>query len=237
MNIKLNVGIQIYNTCLGQALKCLRAVRADKNYRTAVETKQYISRILEKISGKKSECSDKQREQYDILKSQKDELLKYIRWLEQFYGYSEFDMFKFVSNVQCKFKSNIGSLEAQELAARAFRAVEKLHYHEADKIRFKHYGDETSVANKNNNSGLRYVNGMISWGGKLNLRFTVRRNDVYAQTALCDTNKYVRIIRRDVRGKQRFFVEMFVVSNDSSYSLYKKDTLLGKTYSISKQER
>lgn len=64
-----------------------------------------------------------------------------------------------------------------------------------------------SIANKNNKSGLRYLNGKISWG-KLSLDFKVKRLDIFAQEGLMrDKLKYVRIIRREIRGNRRYFVQ------------------------------
>ena len=66
--------------------------------------------------------------------------------------------------VQHKFKENIGSFEAQKLATRAFQAVEKLHFGKAKKVHFKSFGDDISVENKSNTTGLRYEDGNILWG-------------------------------------------------------------------------
>lgn len=207
IDANLNVGIQIYNSCLGHALKRLKAVLADKNYRLAVKAKQEINAVLAKIPSKPSKYTAEQKELYKILKPERDELVRYISWLEQFYGYSEFDMFKFISSVQGHFKKNIGSLEAQEIATRAFNAVETLHYHQADKVHFKHRGDDMSIANKNNKSGLRYLDGKIFWG-KLSLDFKVKRLDIFAQEGLMrDKLKYVRMIRREIRRNRRYFVQ------------------------------
>lgn len=141
IDTNLNVGIQIYNSCLGHALKRLKAVLADKDYRLAFKVKQEINAVLAKIPSKQSKRTAEQKVIYKVLKPERDELVRYISWLEQFYGYSEFDMFKYVSSVQGHFRKNVGSLEAQEIATRAFNAVEKLHYHQADKVHFKHRGD------------------------------------------------------------------------------------------------
>lgn len=71
--------------------------------------------------------------------------------------FSEHALHAYIKEVQQKFKSNIGSNEAQKLAIRAFQAVEKVHYEKAKKVRFKTARDGISVENKGNNTGLRYV--------------------------------------------------------------------------------
>ncbi|MCF3941976.1 hypothetical protein [Oceanobacillus alkalisoli] len=42
---KMRIGKNIYNACLGEAQKRLRAVLADKTYRMTVKTKQAISQV------------------------------------------------------------------------------------------------------------------------------------------------------------------------------------------------
>lgn len=178
----------VYNSCLGEALKRHKRVKADRKYR-----------IL--LKEPKSKERDKQ--------------LLDIRLA---YGFSEYALHDFVKPVQHKFKENIGSLEAQKLATRAFQAVEKLHFGQAKKVHFKVYGDDISVENKSNETGLRYVDGHILWGDKptkkkphpknwLCIPVAPKAQDSYAHQALMDKTKYVRILKRDIRGKSRYFVQ------------------------------
>ena len=135
------------------------------------------------------------------------------------YGFSEYGLHDFVKPVQRKFKENIGSLEAQKLATRAFQAVETLHFGKAKKVHFKAFDDDISVENKSNTTGLRYADGHILWGDKptkknpkpknwLCMQIAPKANDEYAHLALMDKTKYVRILKREVRGKVRYFVQL-----------------------------
>ena len=74
-----------------------------------------------------------------------------------------------------------------------------------------------SVENKSNTTGLRYADGNILWGDKptkknpnpknwLCMPVAPKANDEYAHLALMDKTKYVRILKREVRGKVRYFV-------------------------------
>ncbi|MEH7748562.1 transposase, partial [Neobacillus drentensis] len=135
------------------------------------------------------------------------------------YDFSEYGLHNFVKPAQHKFKENIGSFEAQKLATRAFRAVEKLHFGKAKKVHFKGLADDISVENKSNATGLRYKEGNILWGDKptkehprpknwLCIPVIPKAKDEYAHLALMDKTKYVRILQREVRGKVRFFVQL-----------------------------
>lgn len=186
---KFKIARNVYNSCLGEALKRHKRVKADKKYRTL---------LLEPTS-----------------KERNKQLLE----IRLAYGFSEYSLHDFVKPVQNKFKEHIGSLEAQKLATRAFRAVEKLHFGNAKKVYFKTWRDDISVENKSNTTGLRYVDGNILWGDKptkkhpnpknwLCIPITPKAKDEYAFLALMDKTKYVRILKREIRGKVRFFVQL-----------------------------
>lgn len=186
---KFKIARKVYNSCLGEALKRHKYVKADKEYRTLLK-----------------EPKSKER----------DNRLSGIRLV---HGFSEYGLHDFVKPVQHKFKENIGSFEAQKLATRAFQTVEKLHFGKAQKVQFKAFDDDISVENKSNNTGLRYADGNILWGDKptkkrpnpknwLCMPIAPKVSDEYAHLALMDKTKYVRILKREVRGKVRYFVQL-----------------------------
>ena len=186
---KFKIARSVYNSCLGEALKRHKSVKTDKEYRSLLK-----------------EPKTKER----------DKRLSEIRLA---YGFFEYNLHDFVKAVQHKFKENIGSFEAQKLATRAFQTVEKLHFGKAKKVHFKTFDDDISIENKSNNTGLRYADGKILWGDKptkkrpnpknwLCMPIAPKANDEYAHLALLDKTKYVRILKRVVRGKDRYFVQL-----------------------------
>jgi len=186
---KFKIARHVYNSCLGEALKRHKRVKMDKKYRALLR-----------------EPKSKER----------DKSLLNIRLS---YVFTEYGLHNFVKSVQYKFKENIGSFEAQKLATRAFQAVEKLHFGKAKKVYFKSSFDTISVENKSNTTGLRYADGNILWGDKptkkhpnpknwLCMSVIPKVNDEYAHLALIDKTKYVRILKREVRGKVRFFIQL-----------------------------
>ncbi len=186
---KFKMARVVYNSCLGEALKRHQAIKSDKEYRI----------LLKKPKSK-----------------ERDRLLSNIRLN---YSFSEYGIHSFVKSVQKKFKEHIGSFEAQKLATRAFQAVEKLHFGQSKKVHFKNNTDDISVENKSNKTGLRFAKGNILWGDKptkknpkpknwLCVPVSPKPNDEYAHLALMDQTKYVRILKREVRGKVRYFVQL-----------------------------
>ncbi len=218
---KMRIGKHIYNACLGEAQKRLSAVIADKTYRMTVKEKQASSAKYHNAKAKKA--NKRTAEEKEIMRKFK-RLTDEIHTIEQIYGYSEYQLHAFVAPIQAKFAKNIGSLEAQKLATRAFNAVEKVHYRQANKVNFKRWSDDFSIENKLNTTGLRFEDGYILWGeqtlvskknpisqpkkGAIKVPLIVKRNDRYAQVALCDRTKYVRVIVREIRGEIRYFAQL-----------------------------
>lgn len=191
---KMRIAKSIYNSCLRYALKRLAELRSDKEYRELVKDKKAKART------------------------------KRLKEIEQSHGYSEYQLHDFVKPIQAKYKKNIGSFEAQKLASRAFNAVEKLKFRQAQHVHFKRPEDDMSVENKSNGTGLRFDGEFLLWGeqtrvskknpvsqptkGALKLRGFVKPNDLYAQESLSDRTKYCRVIMREIRGTKRFFVQL-----------------------------
>ncbi|SFL46147.1 Probable transposase [Gracilibacillus orientalis] len=180
---KIKIAKQIYNACLGFALKRLAELRSDKEYHVLVADKSAKGRT------------------------------KRLKEIERSHGYSEYQLHAFVAPMQAKYAKNMGSLEAQKLATRAFKSVEKLKYHQAKRVHFKRPFDDMSVENKNNATGIRFDGEFLLWGkknakGSLKLKVFIKPNDEYAHMALCDKTKYCRVVMREIRGKPRFFVQL-----------------------------
>lgn len=175
---RIKVAINLYNTALNYSLKRLKAVLADKEYRLLLK-----------------EESTKERNQR-------------LREIERSYGYSEYQAQAMLVPSRKHFKGYIGGLETQNLATRAFRAVEKLHYHKAKKVHFKRYNvDEFSIEGKSNASGIKFRNSKIIWFG-LEIPVMINEKNDYVSEALKSRTKYVRLCRKLIRGKYRYYAQL-----------------------------
>lgn len=175
---RIKVAINLYNTALNYSLKRLRAVLADKEYRLLLK-----------------EESSKERNQR-------------LREIERSYGYSEYQVQAILVPSRKHFKAYIGSLETQNLAIRAFRAVERLHYHKAKKVYFKKYNtDEFSIEGKSNSTGIKFRHDKIIWFG-LEIPVIIDKNNDYIMEALKSKTKYVRLHRKLIRGRYRYYAQL-----------------------------
>lgn len=173
----------IYNDCLNECLKRYHKLIHDKKYQELL--KEYKT------------------------SNNKNELNKQLNDIALSYGYSEYDMHKYVKKPYEYFNKKLGSQECQKIATRAFKAIEKLRYHQADKVAFKNKYDSFSIEGKSSTSKLHYCDDVLAISyGNYKFKLKIKRNDIYAQTALLDEVKYVRIYPQHIRNKKRWFVQL-----------------------------
>ncbi len=215
---KLNIGRQVYNACLGEALKRLHKIQHDRAYGLLLQELNPIKQKLQALEKSEQPPIKQLRE----LKRQKTYIQSELKSIELHYGYSEYQLQAWTTGCSQHFSGHIGSLEIQKLATRAFYAVEKLHYHTAKKVHFKRKNELISIENKSNKTGLRWMDGKVIWFG-LKLDVRIRKKDEYAKDALKNRVKYLRIVPRTIRGKERYFVQFIL----EGYPPLKKHTVLG----------
>lgn len=165
-------------------------------------------------------------EEYNSLLKEKSskERNKKLKEIELSLKYSEYDMHKYVKDIRRLYSKHIGSHEAQKLAARSFQTVEKLHYHVANKVNFKNRFSTISVENNCNNTGLRIKDDMVIWND-LRLKIIEKRNDIYNLQSKNDRTKYIRIFKRKIRRKTRYFVQVIKEGIPPKKRNYGKETV------------
>ena len=172
----------IYNDCLNECLKRYHKLIHDKKYQELL--KEYKT------------------------SNNKRELIKQLNDIALSYGYSEYSMHEYVKNVKHYYSDKLGIDECQKLATRAYKTVERLRYHQADKVNFKGKYDSISIEGKSHKSKLHYREDMSISYGKYKYKLKIKRNDTYAQLALIDNVKYVRVYPKTIRGKKRWFAQL-----------------------------
>lgn len=177
--------------------ECLKRLKRLRN------NEEYNSRLKEKS------CKERNRR---------------LKEIELSLEYSEYDMHKYVKEIRKYYSKHIGSHEAQKLATRAFQTVEKLHYQVADKVNFKARFSDMSVENKSNNTGLRIKDDIVIWND-LRLRIIEKRNDIYNIQSRNDRTKYIRILKRKIRRKTRYFVQLIKEGVPPKKRHYGKETV------------
>ena len=129
--------------------------------------------------------------------------------LNKKYGLTEYSLHKYIKSMQHYFKKNIDSFTAQKIATRVFRAFEKYMFHEAKRVYFKKYDELNSLEGKSNKTGIRFKNNKLVWN-KLEIPVTIRKNDEYAQMALENKVKYCRMLRKFIRGKYKYYIQIIL---------------------------
>ena len=185
LRIRLDAARQIYNAALGEALRRLKLMRESKAWKAA--------RGMPK--GK-----------------ERNEAFKELR---QRFGFSFYDLKPFTAACRnnCWIGDHLGSQEMQALTNRAIKTVEQYAYGKRGKPRFKRFGEFNSVENQCDTSGLRFTGEGISWrpnrDGKL-LEIPIHAPDDYQTEALKGRVKHARVLRREIRGRARWYVQIML---------------------------
>ncbi len=172
-----------YNALLGEAIKRLRAMRADPAWQEARAIPQ----------------------------AHKQERKEAFTHLRQAYGFSEYALHDFAKEANCTWIAHhIDSMLAQTLATRAYRAANQVCLGKAKKVRFRSKGRGLdSVENKWNRSGLRFMlqppeEGNQGWMalGKDHLPALIDWDDPVVCHGLRHPIKYARLVRRKASSPQ-----------------------------------
>lgn len=129
--------------------------------------------------------------------------------LNKNYGLTEYSLHEYIKPMQHHFKKNVDSFTAQKIATRCFNAFQKLMFHQANRVCFKKYGEMNSVEGKSNQTGIRFKDNTLMWNG-LKIPVIVKKNDAYAQMALINKIKYCRIVRKFIRGKNKYYLQLIL---------------------------
>lgn len=176
-----NIGRHIYNCCLKEIMKRFRKLKKDKEYRNIINS------------------NDKKLK------------LSTLKQLDEKYKLSKFSLNKFVKNIAIRFKKNIGSQMAQEISERAYSSYHNLRFGNAKNVYYKKYGEFYSLREKTNKTGLRYDknNNVITWLGLI-IPVIIKKNDNYILHSLKDKIKYCRLIRKEIKGKYKYYIQITI---------------------------
>lgn len=150
----------------------------------------------------------RQSKEYRNIKNlpKKDQKNAYKNIREKF-RFTKNDIIKFSTPLRVNEFAQVDSNTVQKLAQRAFSATEKMLYGKAKRVYFKRKNEMDSVEGASNRQGIKYRNETLVWN-KLNIPVFIKKNDDYAHEALTHKIKYCRIIRKLIRGKVRYFLQL-----------------------------
>jgi putative transposase len=189
---RLEAARQVYNACLGESLKRLDLLRQSKAYQAA----QKMPR------GKTGKGATQKQKEMAKARS------RAFRDANGAIGFREYDLHAYAKRFNhCWLGEHLDINTIQKLATRAFKAVQQYRFGRRGRPRFKGHNQMDSVEGKSNASGIRWREERVEWLG-LKLETIVERDDPVIAHGLASRVKYVRIVRRKVKGRNRFYVQL-----------------------------
>ena len=151
----------------------------------------------------------RESKEYKNAKSIKDKKLKSdtYRSCELKYGFSTFSLNKFSTSLRVNEFKEIDANTVQALSSRAVESINKLRFGNAKRVNFIKYEEMYSIEGTTNRQGITYRDGIIKFR-KLRLPIIIRKNDTYAQQAIQDRVKFCRIVRKEIKGKTKYYIQL-----------------------------
>jgi putative transposase len=193
LRIGLNAGLQIYNAALIEALRRLDLMRQSKAW--------FAARAMPRFAGEKPDGTP-------ALNKRRSEAFLEVH---KKFGFSWMALKAHTQNCRnaCWIKDHVGSQEAQALTKRAFKTVEEYYYRKRGRPHVKDKSAFDSVENQTNGCGLRFQNGLFCWVGRAIQIDRETHGDLnYNAAVLACRIKYTRILRREIRGRERWFMQI-----------------------------
>ncbi|MFC4770162.1 hypothetical protein [Effusibacillus consociatus] len=188
LNTRFEAARHMYNALLCEAMKRLRLMQQSKEYQSAKA----------------------------IPHDQKEERRAAFHAVRLQFGFTEYQLSQYATVLrQSWLGHHVGSHLAQKLATRAFTAASQVSFGKAKKVRFKSKRGLHSIEGKSNDAILRWRTDHLKWDGlTLPMRKCVAQDPVILH-GLNSKVKYVRLVRRTVRGKTRYYAQL--VCEGSAY--------------------
>lgn len=182
LNVRFDCARQLYNACLGEALRRLRLMRESRRYRKARSMKRGRERSSE------------------------------FRKLDARFGFREYDLHAYATKTKnaCHIGDHLDAHTTQKLASRAFAAAREYAFGKRGRPRFKGRGRGLhSLEGKTNASGIKWRDAAVHWGGLVLPAIPDVKDKWGVQAhALACRVKYVRLVRRMLRGRVRWYAQL-----------------------------
>ena len=190
---RLHAGQQLYNACLGEALRRLRLIRQSIDWRKA--------RAMPKCLGLNASGKPKSNPARSAL---------FRAVITSFdFTWPAIQTYAETCRDACWISHHLGSHDTQTTSLRAFRAVQQHAFGKRGRPRFKPRHRFNSIEGKGDAviCFRTEPKPAIRWAGLL-LPLMLDAKDEWQKRALQARTKYVRVIRRDLRGRVRWYAQL-----------------------------
>ena len=184
LNARFEAARQMYNAPLGEGMRRFNLMRQSKEYNQAREIPP----------------TDERRH------AARPALFKQAR---DTYEFSEYALSRCATQVRHSWLGeHLDAHTVQTLTKRAFKAVSRVAYGQAKKVRFKGKHGLHSVEGKSPGSAIKWKDDHVVWSGiSLPMVKDAFRDPVIAH-GLAHRVKYVRLVRRVIKGKDRYYAQL-----------------------------
>lgn len=218
INKRMELCRKIYNNMLHDRLKALRKMEHDKDYIASKEVILSAYKIDNESEKKKIKKSQEYKNAQEI---QKQKMLEY--------GFSEFAFISFAYNFIKPFTSNVTSTVASySIAKPMWVAFSNYFFSNGQMVHFKSFEALNSLAsdgkaglklvgtNKKSTRkpdspfGLSVMFGSNRGGKVITMPLIVDKEDLYMQEMICHNIKVVRLVRKKINGRYKYYVQLTV---------------------------
>lgn len=200
LNKRFNIGRKMYNALV---------TITQNRYNEMIKTKLYRNTYAELIEVAAKIKKYKEKDVQKQLVIERKNLLDILNNLRSKYKINEYAFHEDVKQMQHHFKKNIDSFTAQKIATRLWKSYDKLIFGDGEKVHYKKYDTLNSLEGKSNNTGIRIKDDKLIWNG-LEISVIIDYKNPYEAMAMKNKIAYSRIIRKFVRGRYRFYVQIIL---------------------------
>lgn len=224
-----NIANSAYNEVLGLGLRRIKAMRAHPRYQALLEARQSLAKSIKQL--KKPKGLVWQLKLYD----------KALSNLRLDYELSEFSLSKYLTNRRNEPNSpyqHLSSTELQVIAKEVYQTLEKVIFYKVKphKVRFRSkYNLNASFRNKVNNMGTRIVPSektgvaytLFIHKASTFVDISTKAFNEYQQKSLmrAEKIKYVQIVRKTIRGKRMYYLQIVCQGYPSAKTTKGKNTV------------
>lgn len=184
LSARFEAARQMYNALLGEGMRRLNLMRQSKVYQQA----------------RSIPVNNKDR------KAERSDLFKQARGT---YDFSEFALSRYATQLRYSWlREHLDIHTTQKLSKRAFDAVSRVAYGNGHKVRFKGKRGLHSVEGKSKDSAIKWREDRVTWSG---IELPMVRNaikDPVIAYGLSRPVKYVRLVRRTINNRDRFYAQL-----------------------------
>ena len=189
--VRFEAGRQLYNTVLGESLRRLARMKESRYWAFAC-----------RMPAGPPESPEQEERAW------------FFSWVAFRHDFTNAALQAYATRCKnaCWIGDHLDAHTTQKIGTRAFQAAQRYQFRAGGRPRFKpKWKMLESLEGKSNAAGLRWRNDHLAWNGlSLQARFDPKDRHGVQAFALQQPVKYCRLIRRTLRGKTRWFVQLVI---------------------------